>query len=255
MLILLSCAKTMAATSQITIPAGTLPLYAERATAMAMQMSQFPVGELERILKINAKIAVQNYQRFQQFHSPDNLPLQALLAYTGIVFKRLNPKDFLLDDFNYAQKHLRLTSFCYGLLRPLDLIKNYRMEGDIVLPELGGISMFDYWKPILTDAFIADVKKQGGVLVNLASGEMKQLFDWKRVEAEVNIITPEFQVDKGDRMKTIVIYTKMCRGEMARYILKNRLENPEDLKTFSYDGFTFRPELSDKRNYLFTISD
>lgn len=255
MLILLSCAKTMAATSKIAAPAGVLPLYAQCAAEIAIEMSQFSVDELERILRVNAKIAVQNYQRFRQFHSPDNLPLQALLAYTGIVFKRLNPKDFSPADFSYAQKHLRLTSFCYGLLRPLDLIKNYRMEGDVVLPELGGITMFDYWKPILTNAFIADVKQQGGVLVNLASGEMKQLFDWKRVEAEVDIITPEFQVDKGDKMKTIVIYTKMCRGEMARLIIKNRIENPKDLQAFNYDGFAFRPELSDNNNLLFTISE
>ena len=60
-----------------------------------------------------------------------------MLAYTGIVFKRLNPKDFSAEDFGYAQEHLRLTSFCYGLLRPLDVIRAYRLEGDVVLPELG----------------------------------------------------------------------------------------------------------------------
>lgn len=254
MLILLSCAKTMTASSKINIPEGSIPLFANDAADIALQMSQFPVDELERVLRINSKIAVQNYQRYQQFHSEDNSPLQALLAYTGIVFKRLNPKDFSSDDFNYAQEHLRLTSFCYGLLHPLDLIKNYRMEGDIRLPEMGGITLFDYWKPILTDVFIAEIKKQGGVLVNLASGEMKQLFDWKKVEQEVKVITPEFQIDKGGELKTIVIYTKMARGEMTRFILKNRIEDPEELKGFTYDGFTFRPELSNESNYLFTIS-
>lgn len=255
MLILLSCAKTMAATSKTKAPAGTIPQFAVRAADIAAQMSQYSVDELERLLKVNSKIALQNYQRFQQFHSDENTPLQALLAYTGIVFKRLNPKDFSPEDFDYAQEHLRLTSFCYGLLRPLDLIKNYRMEGDIRLPEFGNMTIFEYWKPILTDAFIAEIKQQGGVLVNLASGEMKQLFDWKRVEKEVRIITPEFQVDKGGILKTIVIYTKMCRGEMTRFILKNRLEHPESLKNFVYEGFGFRPELSDDTNYMFTISE
>lgn len=101
------------------------------------------------------------------------------------VFKRLNTKDFSKDDFEYAQEHLRLTSFCYGLLRPLDTIRSYRLEGDVVLPELGNQTMFSYWQSRLTDVFIEDIKKAGGVLCNLASDEMKGLFDWKRVEKEV----------------------------------------------------------------------
>ena len=103
----------------------------------------------------------------------------------GAVFKRILPKDFSAEDFRYAQEHLRITSFLYGLLRPLDGIKPYRLEGDVRLPEKGGISMFDYWKPLLTDYFIEEIKNCGGVLINLASAEMKDLFDWKRVEQEV----------------------------------------------------------------------
>lgn len=255
MLVLLSCAKTMAVISKVDVPDGTIPLFAEKAAEIALRMSQFSVDELEGLLRVNSKIGIQNYRRFQQFHSEEALSLQAILAYTGIVFKKLNPKDFTSEDFEYAQKHLRLTSFCYGLLRPLDLIKNYRLEGDVCLPEFGNISMFDYWKPFLTDVFIDEIKRQGGVLVNLASGEMKRLFDWERVAQSVRIITPEFKVDKGGALKTVVVYTKMCRGEMTRYVLKSRVENPEDLKAFRYDGFIFRPELSDGDNLLFTISE
>ena len=95
------------------------------------------------------------------------------------------------------QEQRRITAFLYGLLRPLDGIKPYRLEGDVRLPEKGGISMFDYWKPLLTDYFIEEIKNCGGVLINLASAEMKDLFDWKRVEQEVRVITPEFQVWKA----------------------------------------------------------
>ena len=162
-------------------------------------------------------------------------------------------KDFSEDDFRYAQEHMRITSFLYGLLRPLDGIKPYRMEGDIRLPERGGMTMFDYWKPLLTDYFIADIKRQGGILVNLASGEMRDLFDWKRVEEEVRVITPEFQVWKGGQLKTIVIYAKMCRGEMLRYIIKNRIENPEDLKAFTWEGFAYDEGRSTDEHLQFTL--
>ena len=177
MMIFISCAKTMTARSKITTPITSTPEFQVEATQNALDMSQFPAEELEHRLRVNSKIAAENYLRFQDFCSEANKALPALLAYTGIVFKRIQPQDFTAEDFMYAQDHLRITSFLYGLLRPLDLIKNYRMEGDIKLPERGGISMFDYWKPILTDRFIEAIKEQGGVLINLASGEMKDLFD------------------------------------------------------------------------------
>lgn len=251
MLILLSCAKTMSAVSKQKTPIVTLPRFAKEAAEIALQMSQYAVGELERLLRVNAKIAVENYRRYQDFHSDETRQLSALLAYTGIVFKRLHPVDFSEDDYRYAQEHLRLTSFCYGLLRPLDQIRLYRLEGDVRLSESDGQSLFDYWKPLLTDLFIDEIKKNGGVLCYLASDEMRGLFDWKRVEKSVKVITPEFHVWKNGQIKTIVVYTKMCRGEMTRFILKNRVEDPEQLKTFGWEGFEFCERLSTDRKLIF----
>ena len=82
--------------------------------------------------------------------------------------------------------------------------------------------------------------------------EMKSLFDWKRVEREVRVVTPEFQVWKNGKLASIVIYIKMSRGEMTRFILKNRIENPEDLKSFSWEGFEFNESLSDEKKFVFT---
>ena len=157
MLAFISCAKTMAARCTLRVPQLTTPRFEAEALQNALSLSQ----------------------------------------YTGAVFKRIAPRDFTADDFAFAQDHLLITSFLYGLLRPLDGIRPYRLEGDVCLPERGGLSMFDYWKPLLTDVFIEAVRQQGGVLLNLASGEMKNLFDWRRVEREVQVVTPEFQVWKG----------------------------------------------------------
>lgn len=253
MMTFISCAKTMTGRSKAKTPANSTPEFQTEAIQNALDMSQFSAGELERLLHVNSKIAAENYLRFHDFCSEANTPLPALAAYTGIVFKRIQPQDFTAEDFLYAQGHLRITSFLYGLLRPLDRIKNYRMEGDIKLPERGGISMFDYWKPLLTDAFIRDIKAQGGILINLASGEMKDLFDWKRIEQEVRVITPEFQVWKNGKLTTVVVYAKMCRGEMTRFIMKNRIEKPEDLKGFSWEGFSFDEGRSTDTHYLFSL--
>lgn len=253
MLTYISCAKTMASRTAVKVPETTVPHFHAEAVQNALDMGQFSSTDLERLLRVNTKLAAENSLRYQDFFSETNYPMPAVCAYTGAVFKRIHPNDFSADDFLYAQNHLRITSFLYGLLRPLDGIKPYRLEGDVRLPERGGMTMFDYWKPLLTDYFIAEIKQQGGVLVNLASGEMKDLFDWKRIESAVRIITPEFQVFKNGQLKTIVIYAKMCRGEMVRYIIRNRIEQPEALKAFSWEGFTFDEERSTEERMLFTL--
>ena len=253
MMIYISCAKTMTAQSKLQVPFTTQPYFIDEARQNVMDISQFSMEELGRLLKINSKLAAENYFRYHNFFSSEDKGLPAILSYTGMVFKRLAVKDFSDDDFRYAQEHLLITSFLYGLLRPLDVIKNYRLEGDVRLPERGNISMFDYWKPVLTDFFIAEIKKQGSVLINLASNEMKELFDWKRVCREVRVITPDFQVYKNGKLSTVVIYAKMCRGEMTRFILKNRIENPEQIKSFEWEGFCYNENESSGDHWVFTM--
>ncbi len=254
MLTFISCAKTMAVNYFKTeVPVVSVPHFQAEAVNNVLDMTQYSPQELEKMLRVNSKIAVENYLRYQDFCSPDNKVVPAIFAYTGAVFKRILPKDFSIDDFLYAQEHLRITSFLYGLLRPLDGIKPYRLEGDVRLAERGGITLFDYWKPLLTDYFITSIKKQGGILLNLASGEMQNLFDWNRVKSEVRVVTPDFHVWKADRLTTIVIYVKMCRGEMARLVIKNRITNPEDLKMFTWEGFKFEESRSTENHYVFTL--
>lgn len=252
MLILLSCAKTMSDTSKIIAPFTTVPRFQKEAAEVALQMSQYSVEDLERLLRVNSKIAVENYRRYQAFHAEDVRELPALLAYNGIVFKRLNPNNFSESDLRYAQDHLRLTSFCYGLLRPLDRIRPYRLEGNVVLSELEDQTLFVYWRSRLTDVFIKDIQEAGGTLCYLASDEMRGLFDWKRIEKEVRVVIPEFHVWKKGKLSTIVVYTKMCRGEMTRFILTHQLENPEELKEFAWEGFEFNEALSNEQLFVFT---
>ena len=121
------------------------------------------------------------------------------------------------------------------------------------MPEHGDATMFEYWRSLLTDYFITEIKKQGGVLVNLASAEMKGLFHWEKITQAVRVITPEFMVYKNGKPTTVVVYAKMCRGEMTRFILKNRIEDVEALKSFEWEGFTFDEALSQKDRMVFTL--
>lgn len=249
--ILLSPAKTITGTSKIKVPSGTIPQFQQAATDIALYMAQYSVEDLKRLLKLSPKLALESYERFQHFHSTDERPLQALLAYTGVVFKHINPKDFSEEDFLFAQTHLRIVSICYGLLRPLDLIKPYRMEYDIKLPELGDGNMYNFWKGRQTQSLIKEIKADDNLLINLASMDVQPAFEWKKIEDSVRIITPEFKVWKNGKAETIVIYAKMARGQMSRYIIKNKISNPEELKSFTWEGFQYKETLSSENNWVF----
>lgn len=237
MQILLACAKIMTGEEPRKLPLYTEPVFQKQAQENALLLSRYSVEELQDMLRCNKEIATENWLRYQWFLANTDRKA-AVFAYDGMVFQKLAPETLTEEELRYANEHLNIGSFLYGLLRPLDLVNLYRLEGEVELPE-NGKNMFDYWKPILTDYFIEKVKADDGILVNLASNEFKNIFDWKRVKKELNIVTPEFKVMKGGKPKTIVIYTKMCRGAMTRWILRNRFTDIEALKTFEYEGFAY----------------
>ena len=136
-------------------------------------------------------------------------------------------------------------------LRPLDLIKPYRMEFDTKLPDTDHETAASFWRKKQSDDFIIDVKNDQQLLINLASMDVQPAFDWKRLADSVRIITPEFKVYKNNKPTTIVIYAKMARGQMCRYIIKNRITDPEELKHFEWEGFRFEPSRSTDDQWLF----
>lgn len=253
MQLLLSCAKTMTERSSVPTPRTTRPAYRSEASELAAGLATLPTDELARLLRVNRRIAAENRLRYGRFHGDDDAAIPALTAYTGIVFKRIDPASFTDADFEYAQRHLNITSFLYGLLRPLDAIRPYRLEGSVAPPGEEAPNLFEWWRDRLTGPLIERVRRDDGVLVNLASAEMKRLFDWQRVCREVRVVTPEFRIREGDRMKTVVVYAKMCRGEMTRHILRHRIADPEGLKTFEWEGFRFDPERSRGDEPHFTL--
>lgn len=254
MQIIIASAKIMNSHTDVAYPKTTTPRFLNEARLMSLEMAGKSVSELAQLLKCNEKIALENKLRYGDFlNEAHNLP--ALLAYYGQAYKCLRADTFSFDDMLYAQEHLWITSFLYGLLRPLDGIHPYRMEGKVKLTVEGNRSCtrFDYWKPLLTDVLIAAVKADDGILIHLATEEFQHLFDWKRVKEEVKIVQPLFMVDANDRLKAVSVYAKSCRGAMSRYILKNRLTSPTDLFGFEYDGFRWKPDFGNTAHPHFIL--
>ena len=249
MQILLACAKIMNETTWTKTPLVNEPKFLKEAEHFALLMCQRTVEELMDIFQCSRQLAIENKLRYERFFA-DEGRLPAILAYFGQAYKCLDARTLSENDFLFAQQHLWITSFLYGLLRPMDMIHPYRMEGKVVLDEK---TMFNHWKPLLTDLLIDSVKADDGILVHLATEEMQHLFDWKKVRKEVKIIQPQFLVTKNGKLKSVIVYAKSCRGAMTRFIIKNKLDSPEDLTKFEYEGFEFRSDYGDSNHPHFII--
>ena len=220
------------------------PRFHRDAENFARDMAQYSAETIGEILSCSQQIAVQNRLRYMRFFDEVS-KLPAILAYHGQAYKHLKAETLDNDDLNYAQSKLWITSFLYGLLRPLDGILPYRMEGNVELPSGEGKNMFGFWKSRLTDILIDAVKADDGILIHLATEEYQHLFDWQRVRKEVRIIQPLFYLRKGNDLKMQAVWAKTCRGAMTRFIIENKIDKAEDLNAFSYEGFTYEPNLGE----------
>lgn len=258
MLILLSPAKTFAkkSPSQRVFDQSTLPRFAEEAKVIAQAMSEYHTEQLGTMLKLSAKMAREAHQMWLDF-SLDNVQAQvALASYSGIVFKYLNLAERSPHALAQAERYLRICSFCYGLLRPTDLIHTYRLEGTCRLELNHQVqSVFEYWRSILTQALIIECKQvSSGKLLFLASEEMKQLFHWSEVEQELEIYTPHFYSQTSQGLKQATVYTKMARGTMLADILEAEDITLEMLTSLSPLGFTYSAEHSTTQHLYYLLA-
>lgn len=250
MQIILASAKIMNERTEVSTPDTSRPLFEKEAGEIALELGQMEVSALAKTLHCSNAIALENHRRYQSFFNPTE-ELPAILAYHGQAYKYLHAEDFSRSNFLKAQDHLIILSFLYGMLRPLDLIHPYRLEGKVKLEVTEGKTLFAWWKERLTDLLIRRVQADDGILLHLATEEFEHLFDWKRVKEEVQVIQPLFYVDKRDSFKIVSMYAKSCRGAMARYVIKNGIKNPDHLKGFFIDGFFYEPDKGDKHHLFF----
>lgn len=253
MLAILSPAKTFARKpSGATPPSATEPTFVDASRPIVEAVLRMSDEELRRALALSPKLTGQARHDWQAWISGDAPRGRALEMYSGMVFKRINARGLSAEAWSYAEGHLLICSFVYGLLRPADIIAPYRMEGTMVLES--GATVFAYWRPLLTRRLIDATLERGGVLVYLASEEMKQLFDWAEVERAVRVITPTFLTRQPDgSAKQIVIYTKMARGEMARAILEGQLQEPEALQRLTPADFVYDSRQSTTDEWVYVL--
>ncbi len=253
MIIVISPSKSMDFDSEWGSPQVTEPQFTARADELARVLQGYSQTELSQLMGISEKLADLNYTRFQNWFDTDTQQISkpALLAYTGDVYAGLKAKRFDEEDLAFAQKHLRILSGMYGSLRPLDRIRPYRLEFGTELPVQKHPNLYEYWGSTVTESLQTDMENsKAKVLVNLASKEY-----YKSVKPKLlglPVISPNFKELRDDKYKFISFNAKRARGMMAAYIIQNRLENVEDLKSFDTEGYSFNESLSNEKDWIFT---
>ena len=253
MLIVVSPAKTLDCDTPPKTKVNTVPDYLDESQLLIDRLRLLSSLDIAELMKVSAKIADLNFDRYEAWNqkfTPDNAK-QAVLAFKGDVYSGLDAESFNSADFKFAQKHLRILSGLYGLLRPLDLMKPYRLEMGTKLSNERGKNLYEFWDGRITEGLNQQLKKiKSNYLINLASNEYFKSVKPKLLNAE--IITPAFKEYKNGQYKMIGIYAKKARGMLSRYIIKNQLTDPEELKNFNEDGYKFNAKLSKGNDWVFT---
>lgn len=211
-----------------------------------------PAEELQSLMSISHNLALLNARRYRDFKKTHSLKnsKQCAMAFKGDVYLGLEAHDFTEDEMDYAQSHLRILSGLYGLLRPKDLIQPYRLEMGTSLAFDDYTTLYNYWDDKITSLLLKDLKKQGeDTIINLASNEYFKAI--KRRDCKAKIIDIEFKDFKNGDYKVISFFAKKARGLMSRYMIKNRLQSVEELKSFDYDGYYFDNKTSKKDQLCF----
>ncbi|HRZ98339.1 MAG TPA: peroxide stress protein YaaA [Paludibacter sp.] len=253
MLILLSPAKIQNFKPQNFTEQFSIPEFMKEAGKLVDLIRELSPTELSNLLDINSNLTQLNFDRYFNWHkpfTPENAK-QAVMVFDGEVYRGLDAKSFSDDDFEYAQNHLRLLSGLYGVLRPLDLIQPYRLEVSSKLINPLGNNLYDFWQKKVTKSVLTALVNSGKpeILLNLSSAEYFKSLNLKN--KKVKVIDVEFYEYKHDNFKQIVIYTKKARGLMAGYVIKNRIEDEENLKGFDSDGYWYSPQMSTDNKLVF----
>ncbi len=252
MLLVISPAKKLDTESEPVTKKYTQPQLLEHSKELVDILKKKTIEDLIKLLNISYGLAELNLERYQKWNPPFSLDnaKQAILIFNGDVYDGLDAKTFTEDDFDFAQKHLRILSGLYGVLRPLDLIQPYRLPMGTKLVNPRGKNLYLFWGDIITEALNQALKEvKTDILVNLASNEYFKAIHPDKLNAR--IITPVFKENKNGNLRVVSFYAKKARGMMSKFIIQNRLTSPEDLKNFDMEGYKFAPDQSTDEKLVF----
>ena len=252
MITLLSPAKDLATDIPKGIKPQTQPALLDHAGPLINKLRKLSPHKLATLMDLSDRLAELNHARYQRWdpvHTGTNAR-PAVFLFNGEAYRGLDPRTLAPGDLSFGQHHLRILSGLYGILRPLDLIQDHRLEMGTSLSVGRTKDLYNYWGDRITDRLAEDLIESGSeVVVNLASTEYFRSVRTKRLRAR--IITPVFKDATPAGYRTVMVFAKHQRGAMARHILQHRVLEPEALKQYQGDGYRYAPEESTADQWVF----
>jgi len=252
MLILVSPAKTLDFESAPLIPDNTQPQFLDHSQELVDQLKKMPAPRMGKLMHISDKLADLNADRYKTWKLPlkPGKAKQCIFAFQGDVYIGLDAASMKKRDLQFAQKHLRILSGLYGVLRPLDLMLPYRLEMGTKMVNKRGQNLYHFWGDNVTDSLNAELADQKSpIVVNLASNEYFKVVNKHKLTHD--LISPVFKDRKNGEYKLISFFAKKARGMMARYIIDNRIKKAEDLKDFNTAGYKYNKKRSTENEPVF----
>jgi uncharacterized protein len=250
MKILLSPAKSLNWQSPLPEHSSSLPSMLSAATQLIKALKKIRVEELQQLMDISPAISSLNVERYRSWtpehHEGNSRP--AIYAFDGDVYHGLDAYRLSPKALEYASQHLRILSGLYGLLKPFDLIQPYRLEMGTSLAVGKHDHLYSFWGNRLAKSLNEELQDQE-VLIHLASDEYFKALPTKVLKAPV--IRPVFYDFKNNQYKIISFFAKKARGSMARYICEQQLTDPEHIKAFDSDGYSYSERLSTENKWVF----
>ncbi|MEK6265584.1 MAG: peroxide stress protein YaaA [Clostridium sp.] len=225
----------------------------KEASYLIKELIKYSPPEMEGLMKVNSELAEQNFMRhisWSEEHDLSNCK-QAILAYDGAVYKGISSGGLNEKQLTFANDHFIILSGLYGALRPLDLIKPYRLEMGTKLKNRRGNNLYSFWERKITSHLKSEFKRQpDNILIDLASKEYSCVINMSKIN--VKVITPVFKDYKNGTHKAITMYTKRARGLMSRFIIENNIISPSSLKEFNEERYSYNEYLSTDLKWVFT---
>lgn len=231
----------------------TQPAFSKEAKTLAAKLKKLKAKDIMELMHVSKDIAELNVNRNKKWYlsaEPTDEVRPAAFLFTGEVYKGLGIESLSEKELEKAQQNLRILSGMYGLLKPMDLIHPYRLEMGTKWDIKENVAnLYQFWGDKLTKSLLKETEKNEAI-INLASNEYNKAIAWKKIKNPV--VTPVFKEFKNGEYKVVMIFAKHARGAMARYIVQNEIENPEDLQAYNVDGYAFDEKQSTAAEWVFT---
>ena len=203
---------------------------------------------------ISPKLAELNSNRYHAWSLPFTAgnAKQSVLAFKGDVYTGLDADNLSQDDLQYAQEHLRILSGLYGVLKPLDLMQPYRLEMGTKLKTRRGKDLYAFWQDRIQCGHQRGIGQPGRPCARSTWRQTNTSNPSRRTKLASPYHYPGIQGERNGEFKMITFFAKKARGLMSRYIIRNRLADPEDIRGFDLEDYRYNEALSGADRPVFT---